>query len=249
MSGPSLQTVDGSLARARVIVIGDVHGCFDELYALLERIQPRPEDLVVFAGDLVRKGPRPDLCLDLVRDRGYRSVRGNNEDRLLRLRRRGFIRNLWIAAPDRRVLRRRDLVELIDSWPVVIDIPSIGACVVHGGLFPGMRMDEHEIANSRGDLLRLRYLRRAGDRWQRVPKGEETERDVLWSEVWDGDRTVLYGHTPVREPRIDEKAIGLDTGCVYGGSLTAAIHENREWRIEQVRAARAYARPSSHSPR
>ena len=241
MAGPALKTVSRSFDRGRVIVVGDVHGCIDELSALLERIGPNDEDLVIFAGDLVRKGPRPDLCLELLRDNRYLSVIGNNENKLLGFENRGLIRRLFLSQQERRVLRRRDLLDFIRSWPVVIDIPSIRAAVVHGGLFPGMGMDERAIAEMRSDLIRLRYIRQSGGEWKRVPKGNETADDVLWSEVWDGDRTVLYGHTPVDEPRVDRNAIGLDTGCVYGGSLTAAIFERGEWRTEQVRARRTYA--------
>lgn len=242
MLTPALQTIDRSFERSRVIVIGDVHGCIGELAGLLERVGPNRDDLVICAGDLARKGPRPDLCLELVRDNGYLSVLGNNENKLLAYERRSLFARLFLPSMDRRVLRRRDLLDFIRSWPLVIDIPAIGATIVHGGLFPGMRIDEPDVARLRGDLLRLRYLRRVGGKWIRVPKGEETTTDVLWSEVWDGDRTVLYGHTPVDEPRVDRRSIGLDTGCVYGGSLTAAIYERGEWRTEQVRAARAYAR-------
>jgi serine/threonine protein phosphatase 1 len=242
MAGPALKTVSRSFERGRVIVIGDVHGCIDEFRALLERIGPNDDDLVVCAGDLVRKGPRSDLCLELLRDNNYLSVIGNNENKLLGFENRGLIRRLFLSPQDRRVLRRRDLLDLIRSWPVVIDIPSIRASIVHGGLFPGMRMDERAIGEARADLIRLRYIRHIGNEWRRVAKGSETPDEVLWSEVWDGDRTVLYGHTPVEEPRVDRNAIGLDTGCVYGGSLTAAVYERGEWRTEQVCARRAYAR-------
>jgi hypothetical protein len=63
---------------------------------------------------------------------------------------------------------------------------------------------------------------------------------VLWSERWKGDRFVVYGHTPLREPKFDSRALGLDTGCVYGGKLTAAIFDG-EWSTESVKAKRKYA--------
>ena len=227
---------------SRVIVIGDIHGCIEELHAMLDQVGPNDDDIVICAGDLVRKGPRPDLCLELIRRHGYLSVIGNNENKLLGFERRGLIRRLFLSPQDRRVLRRRDLLDFIRSWPVVIDVPSIGALVVHGGLFPGTKIDEPTIAMSRDDLIRLRYIRCVGGEWKRVAKGNVSAGDLLWSEVWDGDRTVLYGHTPVDEPRVDKRAISLDTGCVYGGSLTAAVYERGQWRTEQVRARRAYAR-------
>jgi hypothetical protein len=53
---------------------------------------------------------------------------------------------------------------------------------------------------------------------------------------------VVYGHSPQREPRIDHKALGIDTGCVYGG-LTAAIFTRAEdWRLVHVKARRQYSR-------
>lgn len=238
----SLLSIDGPGRGRRLIVIGDVHGCIEEFHALLDRVGPSDGDRVICVGDLVRKGPRPDLCLELVRDQGYLSVIGNNENKLLGFENRGLIRRLFLSPQDRRILRRRDLLDFIRSWPVVIDIKSIGALVVHGGLFPGMHIDEGTIAKSRDDLIRLRYLRRAGSAWRRVGKGNESAGDVLWSDVWEGERTVLYGHTPVHEPRVGRRAIGLDTGCVYGGALTAAIYERGQWRTEQVRARRAYTR-------
>jgi predicted phosphodiesterase len=240
MGSEPLRTIEGPAGGSRVIVIGDIHGCINELRALFDRLAPARGDIVISAGDVVRKGPHADLCLDLLRAHGGLAVIGNNDEKLLE-RAGGFFAR-WFAPPeDRAVLRRRDLLDFMRAWPVVIDIPAIGASVVHGGLFPGMAIDSAEIARTREDLIRLRYLRREGDRWLRVPKGMERETDVLWSEVWDGERTVLYGHTPMREARMDRKAIGLDTGCVYGGSLTAAVYERGGWRLEQVPAQRAYA--------
>ena len=76
-----------------------------------------------------------------------------------------------------------------------------------------------------------------------IPKGKQQIGDPFWAEVWDGDRLVLYGHTPRSEPKIDRRAIGLDTGCVYGGKLTAAIVESKDkWRLVDVQARRRYAR-------
>jgi len=74
-----------------------------------------------------------------------------------------------------------------------------------------------------------------------VPKEKKRRDDVLWAEKWKGDRFVVYGHTPVREPKFDKRALGLDTGCVYGGSLTAALHDGSEWTTLSVAAKRRYA--------
>jgi hypothetical protein len=59
-----------------------------------------------------------------------------------------------------------------------------------------------------------------------------------WYEVYDGEKVVLFGHWPAPEPRSGPKAIGLDTGCVYGHRLTAYIIETGK--LESVQARRAY---------
>jgi predicted phosphodiesterase len=223
---------------ARLIVIGDIHGCIEELEALLDRISPRPEDLVISAGDIVRKGPDPVACVESWRDRGYHAVLGNNEDDLLH---RGWLQRWMSPRVDRAILSRRDLVSFIQSWPVAIDVAEASATVVHGGLFPGMRVTAANVEKHRDDLIRLRWIRQRDGSWERVPKRRQEAGDVLWPDVWDGDRTVLYGHTPLQKPRHDSRSIGLDTGCVYGGSLTAAIWDRGHWSTVSEKARRAWS--------
>lgn len=205
----------------RHVVIGDIHGCFDELSELLDRIAPSDDDVVISAGDIVRKGPAPESCLELWRDRGWTAVLGNQEQKVL-------------AGSEP---LRGDLVDYIRTWPLFVELEDFA--VVHGGVIPGRPLEKQ-----RETLTSLRHIRRDGDRWMPVPKGEERPGDRFWSEVWDGPRTILYGHTPRDNARRDAKAIGLDTGCVYGGKLSAAVLDHGEWRIVSVKARRAYARQS-----
>jgi predicted phosphodiesterase len=220
----------------RTIVIGDIHGCHDELIELLERAGAGPDDRVVSAGDMLRKGPYPDRCAELWRERRYAAVLGNQDARLLQKR------TWWRRWADRRMLRRPDLLGEIARWPHFLDLPDIGVVVVHGGILPNGERFSPELA-PRDVALTLRHVRRAGDgRWRPVPKGEEESGDPFWSEVWNGDRLVVYGHTPRREARIDANALGLDTGCVYGGSLTAAVFTApRAYSLISVRARKRYA--------
>lgn len=207
---------------------------------LLDRIVPTADDLVVSTGDIVRKGPQPVRCLELWRSRGYLAVIGNNEEKVLELAQRSRPRQLLAPSVDRAVVHRPELIEFISSWPLVVDVPALNVTVVHGGLYPGMPVKEEAIARAAADVVRLRWIRHENGQWRRAGKSKERDEDVLWSEVWDGPRTVVYGHTPLREPRVDRYAIGLDTGCVYGGWLTAAIYDG-QWRFERVRARRQYA--------
>lgn len=227
----SVLTTISHLPR-RLIVLGDIHGCFDELNELLTRLAPDEDDLVISAGDVVRKGPNARDCLLLLRERRYLAVRGNNEERLLRYARSPL---RWvIPAHDREVLDDRELIGYIRSWPQAIHIAPANVGIVHGGVLPGTTFDETSLTKQPETLPRLRYVRDVDGRWTYVPKGQQRSGDMLWADVWNGSTVVVYGHTPLREPKKGECAIGVDTGCVYGGALTAAVLESGAWRFEQV---------------
>ncbi|HET8774754.1 MAG TPA: hypothetical protein VFP80_13210, partial [Thermoanaerobaculia bacterium] len=139
------------------------------------------------------------------------------------------------------VLRRRDLLRYIASWPIVLDFPAAAIAAVHGGFLPGMRVHAESVERAQDELVELRWIRKKDGEWKAVPKDKKKNGDVLWPEKWKGERVVVYGHTPLREPKFDDRALGLDTGCVYGGSLTAAAFAEGEWRMESVKAKRKYA--------
>ena len=225
-----------SAPAGRLIFIGDIHGCYEELVELLWRVAPASGDVVVSVGDVVTKGPAADRCLDLWRERGYLAVQGNNEQKVLERAHpllRFFTRD--------RVQRRGDLLRYIASWPLVIDFPPVALAAVHGGFLPHMHVNAEEVERERDAIVDLRWIRRKNGEWRPVPKEKKKKDDVLWAEKWKGDRFVLYGHTPVEEPKFDPRALGLDTGCVYGGALTAAVFRGGEWTIESVKARRRYA--------
>ena len=210
----------------RYIFIGDIHGSYDELTELLSHVLPGPNDIVSSVGDLVRKGPEVAKCLDLWISRRYRAVLGNNEVRALN------------ESP------HLDLAHLdwIRSLPLFLDFPEIQTAVVHGGVLPDMRIAIEDMERNRDAVLKLRHVRQQDGKWIALKRDQVRPDDPWWSEVWDGDRTIVYGHspTPDHRPRIDRKAIGLDTGCVYGGRLTAAIHDG-VWSFTSVAARRVYA--------
>lgn len=222
-------------AGARLIFIGDIHGCFEELCDLLARVRPAKNDLVVSVGDIVTKGYDPVQCLELWRERGYLAVQGNNEIKLL-----AHAKPLLRFFASDPVLQRGDLVKYIRSWPRAIDFPNAGLTVVHGGFLPDMRIDAETVEQEKDVISELRWIRRKNGDWRPIGKEKKKKGDVLWAEKWNGDRFVIYGHTPVREPKFDERALGLDTGCVYGGKLTAAIYDG-EWETVSVKARNSYA--------
>lgn len=214
---------------ARTIVIGDIHGCYDELLALLERVAPGGDDRVVCVGDLIVKGEKNSDVLELfMRDARFSSVLGNH-DRAVLESWKGTRADLKPAQEKcRRELDagRERYAAFLDSLPPYEDLgPHV---VVHAGLRPGVPLEEQSVE----DLTELRTL-----------GPDRTSREGLpWYDVYDGDAVALFGHWPMTPPRRGPRAIGLDTGCVYGYSLTAYVVE--EDRFYSVPALRAYSPPA-----
>jgi serine/threonine protein phosphatase 1 len=178
-------------AWANVYVVGDVHGCVTELEALLDRLAPDPDDLVVFVGDLVRKGPDSAGVVDRVRSRpNFLTVRGNNEEKLLR------------GEAELDSLDDADLAWLAER-PVAIGWD--GGLVVHAGVDPRKPLAQHAV----DDVQTVREL------------GDDDYEPPFWYDAYERETRVFFGHTPLDAPVDRENAVGLDTGCVYGGELTA----------------------------
>ena len=173
-------------------VVGDVHGCPEPLDRLLSTLGVTDDDLVVFVGDLVRKGPDSAAVVDRVRSADNMfSVRGNNEEKLLHGE-----KSLDSLSDD-------DLA-WIESLPVAITIGE--NLIVHGGVDPRKPLAEHDV----DDLQNTRSL---------APGGSYDP--PYWYEEYEGPSRVFFGHTVLDDPVVTESAVGLDTGCVYGGALSA----------------------------
>jgi serine/threonine protein phosphatase 1 len=184
------ERIDSS-AHDEIYVVGDVHGSRTALESLLATLDLGEDDLVVFVGDLVRKGPDSPGVVDLVRgDDRLVSVRGNNEQKIVA----GRKSPAWLREGDR---------EYFASLPIVISFDD--AIVVHGGVNPERPLADH----TREALLTMR-----------APQGSGYD-GPLWYEAYDGPHRVFFGHTVHERPVEREYAVGLDTGCVYGGTLTA----------------------------
>jgi len=212
----------------RTIIVGDVHGCRSELEALLDRVAFASGDRLIFVGDLVARGPDSLGVLDVARRTGAVVVRGNHEQKLLDWR---SARTAWLhgeAAAKPPIGRmHRDIArslrpvdwKLLETAPFFFDMPEHGACVVHAGLMPGLAIE----AQSPQTLMRIRTVRLPSSGKQRRGAGKET--DVLWGAVYAGPPQVVFGHNAAPGLQLHPWATGLDTGCVYGGRLTAMVLE------------------------
>ena len=214
---------------SRTVVVGDIHGCYEELLALIEHVGLKGSDRLVAVGDLVTKGEKSREVLELfMNDSRFASVIGNHDRALLEYW-KGERKKKHLKPSQKRCAKelkegRERYAEFLDGLPGYIDLGS--HVVVHAGLRPGIALE----AQSLDDLTALRTL--GPDR--------ESREGTPWYEAYDGDATALFGHWPSAAPRRGPRAVGLDTGCVYGYKLTAYVVETGEF--HSVPAVRAYDR-------
>lgn len=233
--GPLL--VDAATQRAiqrhpRVIAIGDVHGCLDELQMLLRRCDYQPGDLVVFLGDLVSKGPDSLSVVQMAREIGAIGVRGNHDFEVIRWHQamKSGADPPVIGSEHFHIASGLSTADLkwMYSLPWYISSKELGALFVHAGFVSGIRLGKQ---NPRL-MMNMRSI---------LPDGTVTSKffnNWPWARLWDGPQTVLFGHDADRGLQQYEHAIGLDTGCVYGGRLTACILPEK--RLVSVSARREY---------
>jgi predicted phosphodiesterase len=216
----------------RSIIIGDVHGCVAELEFLLKHLDVGPADEVIFVGDLINKGPDSHGVVSIAREIKARSVLGNHERRLLHFHRTGETTYLKEGdLPTIAALTVSDWLYL-ERMPLTISLPERNAIVAHGGFLPGIppRQQSEEV------VTRIQVIDANGQ----PAKRSQAPDAKPWADFWTGPEFVLYGHTPRRSVFRRPYSIGLDTGCVYGGRLTAYIYPQKV--LCQVRAKTAYVK-------
>lgn len=222
------------MTMQRTILVGDVHGCIDELRDLLDACGYRHGDRLVLVGDLVAKGPDSQAVVQLARDEGALAVLGNHDAHALKAREESA------AGGNKIKLERRRLVETLtaEDWQYLEALPlylrlgpelpgAPDTVAVHAGCVPGVPLDEQE----REHLITLRSITMEG-----APT--KTLDGVPWASVWRGPERIVFGHDAIRGLQQYPQATGLDTGCVYGGKLTALVLPER--RLVSVPARRAY---------
>lgn len=221
-----------STEPARHIIIGDIHGCLDELERLLLLAGAGRDDVIVSVGDLVAKGPDSKGVIALARERDVRFVRGNHDEAVLRYRRAA------LAGQEPPPLKKghRAVAEslgeqdwqYLEQGPLFMHLPQFNVLVVHAGVVPGVPVEQQRPE----DLMTMRTLRSDGSASSKLEDG------ARWATLWEGPERVIFGHDAISGLQIERFATGLDTGCVYGGSLTAVLLPER--RIVSVDAKRAY---------
>ncbi|MGB0064356.1 MAG: metallophosphoesterase [Terracidiphilus sp.] len=235
-------------------IVGDVHGCFDELVALLAamgyRIEQTSGSLAVtppdgrtlaFVGDLVDRGPAAPAVLKLVmamaRAGTALSVSGNRDAELVRALRgrasritRGMARSLEQLAKEPESFRD-EVLEFLHGLPGHLVLDEGRLVIAHAGLkesLQGRSSAEARAIALHGDLT-----------GEKDADGLPVHR--AWAAKYRGQALVVHGHTPVSEPAWLNNTVNLDTGCAYGGHLTALRYPERA--MFSIPARAIYYRP------
>ena len=204
----------------RILAVGDIHGEWDKFMSLYEKIRFNPdEDLLIFLGDYIDRGPKPLHVLDFMyehrNDKNMIMLRGNHEQMLINYYK--YDNKSWLfngGNKGRKMLERqkKDMFEeclrFLDSLPLYHHMIYKGKEMFfcHAGVLPG------------------------------VPLNEQDESDLLWIreeffEVYDGDALVVVGHTPVTyldyppEPLFfkDRNIIMVDTGSFMDDGFISCV--------------------------
>jgi protein phosphatase len=239
-------------------IIGDIHGCLAELEALLDQlghvaterdggiVRAHPEGRrVIFLGDLVDRGPDSPgvlrLAMDMVAAGGALAVPGNHD---MKLARKLAGRNVRIAhglaitleqfesIPDDRRQPFRDEVQgFLDGLPSHLWLDEGRLVAAHAGM-------KEDMQGRDSDAVRAFAL--FGESTGEIDEyGLPVRLD--WAAGYRGRATVVHGHTPLSAARFVNDTICVDTGCVFGGALTALRYPERE--LVSVPAARVYWEP------
>jgi protein phosphatase len=261
---------DRRAERGPFDIIGDIHGCYDELVQLLDRlgyqtavsqngerrivVTPPAGRRAVFLGDLIDRGPNtPDvlrLVMGMVEQGTALCVPGNHEAKLLR-KLRGKDVQLTHGLAQTIEQLDRETPEFREAVAKFID-----ALISH------FVLDEGKLVVAHGGM-KAEYAGRASGRVREFALYGDTTGEIdefglpvrlNWAADYRGRAMVVYGHTPVREAEWLNNTIDIDTGCVFGGSLTALRYPERE--LVSVAAAHTYYEPArpflapeEHAPR
>ncbi len=244
---PAPGTIRGRAAASappgtRIYAIGDSHGCTAQLRALhaaiLEDCRAAAGDferqVLVYLGDYIDRGPDSRGLLEILIEEplpGFERVflMGNHDIMLLRLIDEGAAPPSWLM---------NGALDTLASYGVDPRTWDLGPAAVYAAMMA-------RLPNSHAAFLRkLKYSHVEGD-YLFVHAGirpgialeDQSPRDMMWireeflySEA-DHGKVVVYGHTPVEAPEVRPNRIGIDTGAVYGGVLTALVLEGTERRF------------------
>ena len=239
-------------------IIGDVHGCFDELQELLLRLGyqitfcednipsyqvTHPQGRrVIFAGDLVDRGPKVPQVLHLVMDMVTNGIAfcvpGNHDNKLLRKLSGHNVQLKYGIAETLEQLAQQpsEFVERVKTF--------LDSLVSHYMLDDGKLVVAHAGMKEAMQGRASRAVREFALYGETTGETDEFGLPIRynWAAEYRGKAMVVYGHTPVPKPEWLNNTINIDTGCVFGGQLTALRYSEKD--LVSVPAATTYSEPA-----
>jgi bis(5'-nucleosyl)-tetraphosphatase (symmetrical) len=230
--------------KSRTVIISDIHGCIDEFTELLKLVNAKSSHVrVICLGDLIDRGPDSVAVVKLARKMNLESVMGNHDYKFLK-----WLKSVGDNNKDTihskfyyNQFSDKD-INYIKNMKPYIKIDNF--VIVHAGLRAGISLENQ----SKDDLFYIRYMD-SNSKFISLKKISKLSREEtgahFWTEFWKGPESIIYGHNvhSMNTPLIEEVSpgvmcYGLDTGCCFGGNLTALILESKE--IVQVKAKKIY---------
>ena len=237
-------------------IIGDIHGCFDELVQLLKElgyeistqsdgetiVEPPQGRKAIFVGDFVDRGPKVAEVLRLVmgmqKTGAAICVPGNHDVKLVR------------ALRGKNVNPTHGLAESLSQLKKTSTAFKTQVAEFLDGLVSHCVLDNGRLVVAHAGMKAELQGRASGRVREFALYGETTgETDTFglpirsnWADEYRGDAMVVYGHTPVAESQWVNRTINIDTGCVFGGKLTALRYPEKE--LVSVPAHRTYYEPT-----
>ncbi len=215
----------------RVIVYGDLHGCLDEFEILRQELKITKEDIEVSVGDILNKGPYlADKMIAYMQEHSIKAVIGNNEAKAMKQ----YEKYLQSGEEYLKTLRPFEVATVLSmqdkeysylkSLPYYLKFENI--TILHGGLTPDMKLSKNMDMVAKKEITLVRYLNK---KLEPIPWSDEDNRYKFWSELYDGrEGFIVSGHHPFPKPKVEKYALDIDTGCVYGGRLTAVVFKKNK---------------------
>ncbi|AMA31619.1 metallophosphoesterase [Klebsiella pneumoniae] len=208
------QRINGEEWR-RVLVCGDLHGCYTNLMSSLDKAGFDPvQDLLVSVGDLIDRGQESFECLDLINQPWFRAVRGNHEQMMLdAITGTGSFGHWmsngggwWHSLDYEQDMRLKSLLPKVAELPLIIEVEKGGKkFVICHADYPH---DEYEYG-------------KPVDSQQAIWSRERISLSIDgFSSSISGADLFIFGHTPALQPMRNKNQLYIDTGAVFNGNLT-----------------------------
>jgi len=217
----------------KILVVGDIHGCFDELLDLVSKSGIGEEDRIIALGDIVDRGPKIWETFEYFRATpNTQCLMGNHERKNI-----GIFEGTHIPTKAQNITREqlgKEKYSIMCEWFKSLKYFEVlaEAICIHGFWEHGIPLHEQKETVLAGTYYGEKFIR---DNYERVLKKK-------WFELYDGDLPLIVGHRDYKRdgsPLIwNDKVYCIDTGCVVGGMLTGIVLP--EFKIIQVSAKSHY---------